>query len=195
MSTQDPNAVPSVEAENEQAVLWAPWRMRYIEEEKSHECLFCVAPETTTLRERLILYLTRYSRVMLNKYPYNNGHLLIAPHRHTATLAELPEVEFLDLMHTLRQVIALLEQALQPQGMNVGLNLGTSAGAGIADHLHWHAVPRWTGDTNFMPVVGSVRVMPQHLLDSYDRLRPYFTALSPATTEMLTKGENSCATQ
>jgi ATP adenylyltransferase len=179
MSTRDPNVAPG----NEQAVLWAPWRMRYIEGEKPRECLFCAAPETATLRERLILHCTRYSRVMLNKYPYNNGHLLVAPHRHTATLAELPEVEFLDLMHTLREAVALLERALRPQGMNVGLNLGTSAGAGIADHLHWHAVPRWAGDTNFMPVVGSVRVMPEHLLDSYDRLRPYFTAPPPAAAE------------
>jgi ATP adenylyltransferase len=182
MSTHDSNAVPSVEGERDHAVLWAPWRMQYIEGEKTHECIFCGPPEPTTLRERLILHLTRYSRVMLNKYPYNNGHLMIAPHRHTANLVELPEVEFTDLMHTLRQTIALLQHAMQPQGMNVGLNLGTSAGAGIADHLHWHAVPRWIGDTNFMPVVGSVRVMPQHLLDSYDRLHPYFTALPLATT-------------
>jgi ATP adenylyltransferase len=111
--------------------------------------------------------------------------VLIAPHRHTANLVELPEVEFTDLMQTLRQTIALLHHAMQPQGMNVGLNLGTSAGAGIADHLHWHAVPRWIGDTNFMPVVGAVHVMPQHLLDSYDRLHPYFTALSPITTDSI----------
>ena len=185
MSTHDSNALPSSEAESDRTVLWAPWRMRYIEEEKTHACIFCVSPETTILRERLILHLTRYSRVMLNKYPYNNGHVMIAPHRHTANLVELPEVEFTDLMDTLRQTIALLQHALRPQGMNVGLNLGTAAGAGIADHLHWHAVPRWIGDTNFMPVVGAVHVMPQHLLDSYDRLHPYFTAASPPPTDII----------
>ena len=187
MSIHDPHAVPSIEAESDRTVLWAPWRMQYIEEEKTHECIFCIPPETTILRERLILHHTRYSRVMLNKYPYNNGHLMIAPHRHTANLAELPEVEFTDLMHTLRQTIALLQHTLHPQGMNVGLNLGTAAGAGVADHLHWHAVPRWIGDTNFMPVVGAVHVIPQHLLDSYDRLRPYFTDVSLATIESTTQ--------
>jgi ATP adenylyltransferase len=156
--------------------------MHYIEEDKPHGCIFCITPETLILRERLILHLTPYSRVMLNKYPYNNGHLMVAPHRHTANLGELLEVEFIDLMQTLRQSVAILEQAFQPQGMNVGLNLGTPAGAGVADHLHWHAVPRWIGDTNFMPVVGSVRVMPQHLLESYDRLRPYFIAAVPVAT-------------
>ncbi len=181
MSTRDPNAGP--ESDTERQVLWAPWRMRYIEEDKPHGCIFCVTPEAPILRERLILHLTPYSRVMLNKYPYNNGHLMVAPHRHTANLVELPEVEFVDLMQTLRQTVAILEQALQPQGMNVGLNLGAPAGAGVADHLHWHVVPRWIGDTNFMPVVGSVRVMPQHLLDSYDRLRPYFMASVPVPTE------------
>ena len=178
MSTRDPHAVPESGAERH--VLWAPWRMRYIEEDKSHECIFCVPPEAPILRERLILHVTSSSRVMLNKYPYTSGHLMVAPRRHTANLVELPEVEFVDLMQTLRQTIAILEQAFQPQGMNIGLNLGIAAGAGIADHLHWHAVPRWIGDTNFMPVVGSVRVMPQHLLDSYDRLRPYFITAAPA---------------
>jgi ATP adenylyltransferase len=111
---------------------------------------------------------------MLNKYPYNNGHLLIAPHRHTAQLTELPDDEFQDLMTLLRRAVEVVHTAYRPQGVNVGLNLGVCAGAGIADHVHWHVVPRWVGDTNFMPVVGSVRVMPQHLLDCYDLLRPYF---------------------
>lgn len=187
MSTHDPHVAPRSEIQSDQAVLWAPWRMQYIEGEKTHDCIFCIPPDPPILRERLILHLTPYSRVMLNKYPYNNGHLMVAPHRHTADLAELPEVEFTDLMFTLRQTITLLQQAMRPQGMNVGLNLGTPAGAGIADHLHWHAVPRWTGDTNFMPVVGAVRVMPQHLLDSYDRLLPYFTDGALAMIESTTQ--------
>jgi len=159
-------------------VLWAPWRMHYIEAPKSDGCIFCTATDDSSLRPALILEVTQHARVMLNKYPYNNGHLLIAPQRHTAQLADLPEDEFRDLMGLLRRAVAVVEAALRPQGINIGMNLGTCAGAGVADHLHWHVVPRWHGDTNFMPVVGAVRVMSQHLLDSYDRLRPYFTSSS-----------------
>jgi ATP adenylyltransferase len=150
--------------------------MEYIEGEKPSGCIFCTATDEAVLRAHLILGVTPYSRVMLNKYPYNNGHVLVAPHRHTAVLADLPEAEFSDLSALLRRTISVLETALHPQGLNVGLNLGTCAGAGVTDHLHWHVVPRWSGDTNFMPVVSAVRVLPQHLLESYDRLRPYFTS-------------------
>lgn len=177
MSEQNPQR-PETTGEGT-VVLWAPWRMRYIEEAKPQGCIFCVPPREDSLKEHLILRVTPHSRVMLNKYPYNNGHLMIAPHRHTADLAELPDQEYDDLMQEVRSAVAILKVAMQPQGINVGLNLGVCAGAGIADHLHWHAVPRWTGDTNFMPVIGEVRVMPQHLFESYDRLRPYF--LSSAT--------------
>jgi ATP adenylyltransferase len=148
--------------------------MSYIEGSKSGDCIFCTSTDEASLRPSLILGTSQRSRVMLNKYPYNNGHLLIAPHRHTAQLTELPEDEFQDLMALLRRAVDVVNTVFRPQGVNVGMNLGVCAGAGIADHLHWHVVPRWMGDTNFMPVVGSVRVMPQHLLDSYDRLRPYF---------------------
>ena len=164
----------SGEETQSQQVLWAPWRMQYIRERKPLECIFCVATTESTLRQQLILRVTPSCRVLLNKYPYNNGHFMVAPNRHTANLVELPAAEFVDLMGEVRRVIAVLEAALHPQGFNVGLNLGECAGAGVADHLHWHVVPRWNGDTNFMPVVGSVRVMPQHLLESYDQLRPYF---------------------
>jgi ATP adenylyltransferase len=117
---------------------------------------------------------------MLNKYPYTNGHLMVAPHRHTADLTALSDEEYAELMQEVRSAVAILKKAMQPQGINVGINLGVCAGAGIADHLHWHAVPRWAGDTNFMPVIGSVRVMPQHLLENYDRLLPYFLSSSTA---------------
>jgi len=174
MSAREPQ--DSLGKEEGVQVLWAPWRMRYIEEEKPPGCIFCLPLKEETLRENLIVRVTPHSRVMLNKYPYNNGHVMVAPHRHTAALAGLPEAAFADLMRELRRTVAVLEAALQPQGINVGLNLGVCAGAGVADHLHWHVVPRWVGDTNFMPVVGAVHVMPQHLLESYDRLRPYFTS-------------------
>ena len=151
--------------------------MQYIEEEKPPGCVFCLATDDSVLRANLILGVTAHARVMLNKYPYNSGHLLVAPHVHTAVLADLPEDAFRDLMALLRRTVTAVEGALRPQGVNVGLNLGACAGAGVTDHLHWHVVPRWVGDTNFMPVLASVRVMPQHLLETYDRLRPYFAPL------------------
>jgi ATP adenylyltransferase len=154
--------------------------MRYIEEKKSQDCIFCVPAEAESLKDNLILRVTPYSRVMLNKYTNNNGHLMVAPHRHTADLAELPDQEFSDLMYEVRNAVEVLKAVLHPQGVNVGLNLGICAGAGIADHLHWHAVPRWAGDTNFMPVVAAVHVMPQHLSESYDQLRPSFLSSSSA---------------
>ncbi len=157
-------------------VLWAPWRMQYIEAGITPECIFCSPATEEVLRHHLILCVTPHARVMLNKYPYNSGHLLVAPRRHTALLADLSGDEYNDLMELLRRAVAVLDTALHPQGMNIGLNLGTSAGAGIADHLHWHVVPRWQGDTNFMPVIGAVKVIPQHLMESYDQLRPLFTA-------------------
>jgi ATP adenylyltransferase len=129
-------------------------------------------------RERLVLGTTPHSLVMLNRFPYQSGHLMVAPRRHTADLPALPAAEHADLAETLRRALATLDGALHPQGFNVGMNLGACAGAGVVDHLHWHIVPRWGGDTNFMPVVADVRVMPQHLLDTYDRLRPAFASLA-----------------
>jgi ATP adenylyltransferase len=111
---------------------------------------------------------------MMNKYPYNNGHLLIAPKQHENSLAGLAPEEYSDLSEVLRRAVDIVKTVLNPGGVNVGMNLGKCAGAGIEDHLHWHIVPRWEGDTNFMPVIGETRVMPQHLADSYDRLQPHF---------------------
>lgn len=175
--------VPSLEGRTpvEGRVLWAPWRMTYIEEEKPQKCIFCIDVAENRWRDYLVLTATTFSLIMLNKFPYNNGHLLVAPHRHTARLEELPAEEFSDLMAALRQAVAVVSRALCPQGMNLGMNLGKCAGAGVETHLHWHVVPRWEGDTNFMPVMGEVRVMPQHLLESYDRLRPFFAGFSVPT--------------
>ena len=158
--------------------LWAPWRMVYIEQgEKDEGCIFCAKPRQHDLREALVLMQTQHSLVMLNKYPYNNGHLLLAPKRHENQLEHLPEHEHSDLQEVLRRSLAIVRAVLNPGGINLGMNLGKSAGAGVEDHLHWHVVPRWEGDTNFMPVVGETRVMPQHLLDSYDRLKPHFESM------------------
>lgn len=158
--------------------LWAPWRMTYIEEGAKEEgCIFCAKFQTTDLRAGLVLAHTAHTVVMLNKYPYNNGHLLLAPKRHESSLEQLPADDFIDLNEVLRRSIEIVRDVFHPGGLNVGMNLGKCAGAGIEAHLHWHVVPRWEGDTNFMPVIGDTRVMPQHLLDSYDRLRPKFQNL------------------
>jgi ATP adenylyltransferase len=115
---------------------------------------------------------------MLNRYPYASGHLMVAPRRHTADFAGMAAAEHATLAATLQRCVATLGTALAPQGMNVGMNLGACAGAGIADHLHWHVVPRWTGDTNFMPMLADTRVMPQHLHDTWERLRGAFAPLA-----------------
>ena len=154
-------------------VLWAPWRMTYIGGTKPSACIFCTAL-TGDPRERLVLGSTGSSLVMLNRYPYQSAHLMVAPRRHTASLPALPDGEHADLAETLRRTLASLDEALHPEGFNLGMNLGRCAGAGVEDHLHWHVVPRWNGDTNFMPMLAEVRVMPEHLLATYDRLRPAF---------------------
>jgi ATP adenylyltransferase len=159
--------------------LWAPWRMVYIDQGgKDGGCIFCAKNLQEQPREALVLTETKHSLVMLNKYPYNNGHLLLAPKRHENKLDDLPQDEHADLQETLRRSVAIVRTVLNPGGINLGMNLGKCAGAGVEDHLHWHLVPRWEGDTNFMPVIGETRVMPQHLLDSYDRLKPHFESLA-----------------
>lgn len=158
-------------------VLWAPWRMKYIEKPAARGCIFCAATAGDP-RERLLLGTSPASLVMLNRFPYQNGHLMVAPRRHTAKLHELPDAEHGDLGETLRRSVHTLEETFHPQGFNVGLNLGTCAGAGVADHLHWHIVPRWEGDSNFMPVLADVKVMPQHLLATYDQLQFAFAWLA-----------------
>jgi ATP adenylyltransferase len=160
-------------------VLWAPWRMTYIEDKAARGCIFCAATAGDA-RQRLLLGTTSASLVMLNRFPYQNGHLMVAPRRHTAELHALPDPEHADLGETLRRSIQALADAFHPNGFNVGMNLGACAGAGIVDHLHWHIVPRWDGDTNFMPVLAEVKVMPQHLLATYDQLRPAFAWLAGA---------------
>jgi len=155
--------------------LWAPWRMAYIEASaKEPGCIFCSKYREADLRSALVLAQSEHTVVMMNKFPYNNGHLLLAPKRHENDLTRLPSNEFADLNENLRHAVEIVRQVFKPGGINLGMNLGKCAGAGIEEHLHWHIVPRWEGDTNFMPVTAETRVMPQHLLDSFDRLQPYF---------------------
>ena len=155
-------------------VLWAPWRMAYIDGAKEKDCIFCTKIEEGEDRPNLVLGRSLYSLVMLNKYPYNSGHLLLAPKKHESSLCGLAPEEYGELCKALKESVEIVMDVLKPTGINLGMNLGRSAGAGVEDHLHWHVVPRWEGDTNFMPVVAESRVIPQHLLDSYDRLSPSF---------------------
>jgi len=155
-------------------VLWAPWRMTLIASPKAKHCIFCRLPRSRDLRKSLILEVTRRSLVMLNGFPYNSGHVMIAPRRHVGSLERLTAPERRDLDETLHRATAIVEREFRPHGVNIGMNLGAAAGAGIADHLHWHVVPRWNGDTNFMPAIAAVKVMPEHLLETYDRLHRRF---------------------
>jgi ATP adenylyltransferase len=154
-------------------VLWAPWRMAYVARPKTPGCIFCHAAETDDRRGALVL-VQQPAIVMLNRFPYAHAHMMVAPRRHVGDLGALPSDEFRVLTEELRRASTRLSEAFHPQGMNIGMNLGAVAGAGVADHVHWHLVPRWLGDTNFMPVLADVRVMPEHLEALYDRLQPVF---------------------
>jgi ATP adenylyltransferase len=156
-------------------VLWAPWRMEYILSDKEKTgCIFCTGNCRTDEEERLILHAGSMSIVMMNKFPYNNGHLLVAPVRHTPGLEALSPEENLDLILMVKKAIEILKKEMRPEGFNVGLNLGKVAGAGVEEHMHFHIVPRWSGDTNFMTVTGDVRVIPEHIRETYIKLKPYF---------------------
>ncbi len=150
--------------------LWAPWRAPYITRlgrRPLRGCLFCRARRATNDRRHWVVHRGRHAFVLLNLYPYNNGHLLIAPLRHVATLAELKEAEMLELWHLATQFMQRLDQHLAPHGYNVGFNLGRPAGAGILGHLHLHIVPRWDGDTNFMSVTAGTKVISMSLDQLY----------------------------
>jgi ATP adenylyltransferase len=157
--------------------LWSPWRLSYVTGTSAPPgCLFCEAqnsPESAPL----ILFRGRWAFVILNLYPYNAGHLMVVPNRHVGKLAELTADEQADVMTLTRHGEIALTEAYDPQGLNVGINLGRPAGAGVVDHLHVHLVPRWTGDTNFMSVVGNVRVLPEELAQTAERLKPIFSRL------------------
>ncbi len=155
--------------------LWAPWRMGYIlSEQKEEGCIFCPGEERGEDEERLILHVGSLTMVMMNRFPYSNGHLLVAPKQHVSGLEYLSDEETLDLLLMVRTSIDHLKKIMNPEGFNVGLNLGRVAGAGIEEHMHFHIVPRWNGDTNFMTVLGDVRVIPEHIRETYKNLRPYF---------------------
>lgn len=156
--------------------LWAPWRMRYIEtEDEVSDCIFCVKPAQKLDTENLILWRGESAFIIMNKFPYNNGHLMVVPYRHLQNITDLSEAESSEIHHLTGRCVTAMEKVLKAQGFNIGINLGRIAGAGIDQHIHYHVVPRWQGDTNFMPVIGASKVISQALEESYQRLREEFT--------------------
>lgn len=155
--------------------LWAPWRMEYIKNKvKMEGCLFCNRWKKGVSKEMHVLYQSKCSFVILNIYPYNSGHVMVVPAEHAADLSGLSEEGYADLFRVVRKTTVAVTKALRPHGLNLGLNLGKAAGAGIVDHLHLHVLPRWEGDTNFMPLLAETKVLPHHLDFTYDQLLPYF---------------------
>lgn len=154
--------------------LWAPWRIDYIRGEKPVGCILCDKPKEDRDKENLILQRGKHGFVMMNLYPYNSGHLMICPYKHVDTLENLSDEITDNLMQILKGSLTALRKTFNPEGSNVGLNLGKAAGAGIDDHVHFHIVPRWVGDTNFMTVVSESRVIPEDIDETYRLLKPHF---------------------
>lgn len=154
--------------------LWAPWRFEYVttaSKPSEGGCIFVELPAQADDRNNLILHRGEHAFVMLNAFPYTSGHLMVAPYRHTPNVEELDDSETLEIGQLISKCVTWLKAAYDPQGFNIGANIGEAGGAGIPSHIHWHIVPRWKGDTNYMTTVGEVRVLPQSLEDSYDLLR------------------------
>ena len=158
--------------------LWTPWRMEYIKSaataDEPEGCIFCDLAAEDDDEKNLILVRGDAAFVILNRFPYNPGHLMVAPFRHTGDLADLGEEELAETTRLVRDAVRVIGAAWEPSGFNVGMNLGRVAGAGVPGHLHWHVVPRWNGDSNFMPVIGQTKVLPELLEETYAKLRPDF---------------------
>ncbi|RLG10781.1 MAG: HIT family hydrolase, partial [Thaumarchaeota archaeon] len=161
-------------------ILWAPWRMAYIRRfssGNSSKCFLCEAARGKSDEESLIVFRGENCFVIMNRFPYNNGHLMVAPYRHVGSILDLREEESAEIMKLLRLSVKALGEEYRPDGYNIGLNLGRVAGAGLADHIHFHVVPRWAGDTNFMPVVSETKVIPEGLEETWRRLKSRFSRL------------------
>lgn len=154
--------------------IWAPWRIEYILSEKPDYCVFCKYINEDNDEENMILRRMSKAFIIMNRYPYSNGHLMVLPNRHTSDYGSLDAVERDEMSLLLQQSVAALQSRFYPEGLNIGMNLGKAAGAGIEEHLHYHIVPRWVGDTNYMTVCGDIRVIPEHIRHTYEQLRDYF---------------------
>ena len=160
--------------------LWAPWRLEYIKsaQEEEQTCIFCQKPAQAEDEKNLIVHRAAHCFVMLNKYPYTNGHLMVVPYLHESDLSKFTDEILLDMQHLLQLSIQALQNTMKPHGINIGINIGRSAGAGIVDHLHYHMVPRWTGDTNFMPILAGTKVVSEGLKEAWEKLHREFEKLS-----------------
>ena len=154
--------------------IWAPWRVQYIEMEKSEVCILCQKPRENNDAENYILYRGERNFVIMNRFPYTPGHLMVAPYRHIAYLEELTEEERQEHFEIVSRSTKLLRQVFNPGGFNIGINIGKAAGAGVEEHVHTHIVPRWQGDTNFMTVLSDIRVIPEALAETYQKLKGKF---------------------
>jgi len=163
--------------ERSAAILWAPWRIQYIKSPKEPGCIFCDKPKQSNDRENLIVHRGKLVFVIMNRYPYNNGHLMIVPYRHESELDQLTQDENLEAMVLLQKSVRALRIVSSPHGFNIGMNVGAVAGAGIDDHLHWHIVPRWNADTNYMPVLGHTKVVSEGLWETWTQLTEAFQKL------------------
>ena len=159
--------------------IWAPWRGEYIKGEKKvdNKCVFCELSKSEISNKTLVLYKSKFSFVLMNKFPYNNGHVMVIPNKHTDSFDLMNEDEYFDLSKLLKDSIKIIQVAFQPQACNIGMNLGKVAGAGIDEHLHYHIVPRWNGDTNFMPILAETKIISEHLDYSFDKLIKEFNNL------------------
>lgn len=161
-------------------ILWAPWRMKYIrrfEDQYNYGCFFCQGVAQNKDKENLILYRGKRCFIILNRYPYNSGHIMIAPYKHVGDLEKLSEEEMCEIMKLIILSVKILRKEYKPSGLNIGANIGRAAGAGVEDHLHFHVVPRWVGDTNFMPVISETKIIPELPEETYGRLVTYFKEL------------------
>ncbi len=155
--------------------LWTPWRYQYISTAgEPCECIFCAAAKSGDDHSNLVVYRGEYNYVILNRYPYTSGHLMVVPYQHAPSLIDLPEAAVIDLMLLARTAEERLRKVYHPEGLNIGINIGKSAGAGVAGHVHLHALPRWHGDVNFMTAVGETRVVPEDLETTWERLHSAF---------------------
>ncbi len=155
--------------------LWTPWRITYILGPKPDTCVFCIPQHTKEDAERLVLYRGEHAFIIMNKFPYSSGHLMVCPYRHVMQMTDLTREETHEMMDLMQTTSGILKQHFHCEGLNIGLNQGQAAGAGIREHLHFHLVPRWNGDSSFMAVMDEVRTIPQYLEETYRALKPYFT--------------------
>lgn len=155
-------------------ILYSPWRLEYIKSKKAKECIFCLPESREEDANHLVLHRSEHSFVIMNMYPYNNGHLMVVPKRHTSNLTDLSDPERNDLFCLVQKTVSIIKKYYNPEGLNIGMNIGKAAGAGIDEHIHVHIVPRWSGDVNFMTSVGATRVIPEKFEQAYQKLKEQF---------------------